>query len=561
MNKDIINLLKRNGIMRRDADFLIVPMENTNPFKTDVLKIYSRLKNRNYIVKKCSKNEIENLNKAYLIVKKNNADNVVVLKPLDGLKGQFLFNDLGIPLNKIGFKNEKKLFTDLLAVNEVFLKSGYIWRGIALRNIFFSNGKYTLIDFEKFYKINKLKIGRRELLFIKLNLLQSFSEKLVNNYIKHLEGIFDVSNNNRKMDGVEKIAWQFLNFNNRNELFDYFDDLTINAEKPLDTGSTIPFEIAHIIDEVVSPKVSFLLSVMMFKIRNKNPRKFRRLLEMLLLAISKNSECILKKELACIITSAGSYAGYRQIKTKLEYAKRHQKTESYDDILIKLTNSLCNFLDVDFKNLNIIARGSYGEAILTKESDLDFEIVRFNNGCIYQNISMEELVCEILSYMDVDAEGTAGRPLEKDVVIGDESRDFFEIFELRLVHGTSKDFLTYINKFKKILIEKKLWKDKAEYELSKRFFNSKTVFEELRFLITRLVLINCKHDTSSVVKEKIKKCPKSTRKILKSILDEIVFARNNFEESGLEEIMLRINKIRKAYGFPINNFIMNKDEK
>jgi len=552
MNKAVIDLLKNNNIIKVEEDFSVFELANANPFKSNIIGIFSKIKNKNYVIKKCERSEIKNLKYVKKLLLQGNVKKVKVLMPIDNAGDLFLFEDAGIPLNKKALLNQKKLFGDITNINNLFLRSGYFWGGLALRNIFYSNDEYTLIDFEKLFEIEKSNLSRRHLLFLRLNLVQSFDEKLVNEYINSLDGEYCFSNKMRKLDRVEKVGWKILSFKNKDEFFNYLDEATINAEKPLDKD-TRPFKVGHIIDELASAEISFLWTLLMNEKRMQSASNFRQLLDSASEIIEFKNEKQAKFHLACLIIALGNIKKYIKTVKEMETIRMHNSSDKYDDILRNIVKAVCELANLSFKNINIIARGSYGECVLTNKSDLDFEIIEFKDNDTRPLISVEELVCEILNYLEIDAEGTSGRPTEKDVVVNGKSRDLFEIFELRLVSGSRTDFLKYLNEYKKMVYEKELWKKKTEYEEKVRVPGSKSIFEDARFLITRLAIMNNKKIVSSKIYEKLKMCPKNLRKELGVIIKEIIHMRNDGIE-GLDKcqsLINAMNKIKVRYKLPI----------
>lgn len=562
MHKTIIDLLRKKCIIKKEKDFQIVELVNINPYKNNIIKIFSKIKNKNYIIKRCKQKEIENLKLVSKLLVRNKIKNIKVLKPIGDIKNFFLFEDAGLPLNKKSLVSQKSLFEDVVHINNFFKKSGYLWGGLALRNIFYLNKEYTLIDFEKFFKVKNSNLSRRHLLFLRLNLIQSFEKKLVDRYINFLEEIYCFSNKIRKMDRVEKVGWKTLSSKNKDEFLSYFDELTVNAEKPL-RKDTKPFEIGHIVDELVSAEISFLWTLLMHEKRMGGMENFKRLLNIASEIIEFKNKEKTKFHLACLIIALGNIKKYEEIIKKIEIAKRYHSAEKYDDILKSIIKAVCKLVDLDLKNLSVIARGSYGECVLTKESDLDFEVVGFKDGKIDPMISIENLVCEILAYLRINAEGTKGRPTEKDVAVNGESRDFFEIFELRLISGNKAAFLKYLKKYKKSVYKNKLWENKTEYEKKNRILSPKSVFEDARFLITKLALTNNKKIASPKVFEKIKICPKNVREELKFIIEDLIRIRNGkSKELGKYQLSAgALNQIKINHGLPICGLTINNEKK
>ncbi|MDP3997775.1 MAG: hypothetical protein Q8P73_04725 [bacterium] len=538
MNSAIIKLLKRKGIITRENDLRVLELENVNPFKNDVIKIYSRIKNKSYIIKKCKQKEIENLKLADQLLRKNNVTDAKVLMPISRADSFFIFEDLGLPLNQNPLMNKELLFEDVVRINNHFLQNGYLWRGLALRNMFYLNKTYFLIDFEKLFKVEDSGIDRRYLLFLKINLFQSFEEDLVEEYVKLLERKYCFSNKARKMDRVEKVGWKTMAYQDRNKFFNYFDQLTIDAEKPLINKDSRPFEVGHFVDELVSARISFTWTLLMYKKRQNSIDDLRVLLGITkkIMAVKKGNQA--KFHLASLIVALGDEAGYKKMINTIKEAQKDCSAEIYDDILRSIVKAVCGLVDIDYAEINIIARGSYGEFVLTKESDLDFEIVMFKGNKTYPVIPIENLTCELLAYLGVRSEGTHGRPVEKDVVVNGESRDLFEVFELRLVSGNNKLFLEYLERYKRIVYKDALWKQQTEYEKTRTISTFKSLFEEARFLVTRIALMNNQEVASPEVFEKLKICPDKARLELKSIINDLICIRNSkIEGLGKYELL------------------------
>jgi len=552
MEEIIVNLLLNNGIIKNEEDFKMFKLSNANPIKNNVIGIFSKIRNKNYVIKKCNHSEIANLRLASRLFLRKKIKNVEILMPIGNIKDVYLFEYSGLPLNKRCPIVRGVLFKNIVYISNLFLESGYLWGGLALRNFFYSNGKYVLIDFEKLFKIKNKILSRRHLLFLRINLIQSFNKKTVDKYISFLEEQYIFSNKIRKMDRVEKIGWRTLSFRNRDKFLNYFDTLTVNAEEPLGKDNN-PFKIGHIVDELVSAEISFLWTLMMYKKRTKDTRSFKQLLNITNKVIESGNEEKIRFHLAGMIITNGDVKKYKRVIRKIDEAKRYNVAEKYDDIMKNIVEAACGLVGDNFESISIIARGSYGECILTNKSDLDFEIVRFENNRIHPVTKIENLVCEILNYLGIMAEGTKGRPKEKDVMIGVESRDLFEIFELRLIFGNKTTFFKYLQEYKKVVYESALWKNNSEYENSKRVRSLKSVFEDARFIIDRLALMNNKKITSPKVFEKIRICPADTRKELRVILRDLIYMRNGNVKDVEKYKFLdhKLKQIKVEYKLPI----------
>lgn len=556
----IIKILKRNNIINDGRDFNIVELANVNPYKKNVIKIYSKVKNKSYILKKCGHREMENLKIANEILILSRLKNTRVLTPIDKLGNYFIFEDVGMPLNKEKIKNKKQIFKDITKINDAFLQNGYWWRGLASRNIFYSNGKYTLIDFEKLFKIKKSGINSRNLLFLAINMSQSFDLRQTVRYIDSLKNKYCFSNKNRKMDRVEKVGRSIFNIESKDKFFDFFDKLTISAEAPFGTNND-PFEIGHIIDETVSAEISFLWTLLLVEKRKKgNFFEFKKFLKKADEIVSLNNKEKMKFSLACLIIALGDVEKHKMIMQKVHKTKQCSNADKYDSILKDIIKTLCRLTKIRPKNLSLIARGSYGECTLTKKSDLDFEIVAFADGKINALIPIENIVYEILICLGIESDGTNGRPVEKDVIVNGESRDLFEIFEMRLVIGDKINFIDYLQKYKDVVYARMLWKKRSEYEKTKSVLNSKSVFENLRFLITRLAMMNGQEILSSKISEKIRMCPGDISGIIKDLMYEVVKIRNSKKENleKCKSVANQLNWINTKYKLPTYKFISNE---
>ena len=544
MDKDVICLLRKNNIIVKEGNYFTTGLANVHPFKNNVIKVFSSDENKSYVIKRCKQEEIKNLKKADDLLYKNGITDFRVLTPIDNTKNLLLFEDIGIPLNRIFSKNKKISFEEIIRINNFFLQSGYWWGGIALRNMFYLNETYYLVDFEKFFKIEDSDINRRHLLFLRINLIQSFDKKIVEKYIKFLENEYHFSNKTREMDGVEKIGREAMNFKDKNKFLQYFDRLTVFSETPLSGRDLRPFEIGHFVDELVSAKISFLWTMLMYKKRKSSEDNFRRLLSVGNKIMNLKEERLVKFHLAVMIGILGDTKKYKKTIGKIEKAKHNHDARRYDEIVIDIVKAVCKFINIDFKKISIIARGSYGECILTKESDIDFEIVVFENNKIRPMVVVENLVCEVLNYLGIIAEGTSGRPTEKDVVINGESRDLFEVFELRLISGDKTLFLEYLKRYKELIYRNSLWKNKTKYEKKNKPQNFKNLFGDVRFLVTRLALMHTKKIISPVVHEKIKMCPEDLREKLGDIIKDLICIRNG-EVEGLGKYQLLVNGLNE----------------
>lgn len=562
MNKNIISILQKNSIIKNKEDIEIIELENTNPFKNNVIRIFSRHRNKNYILKKCNYEEVRNLKFASDLLLRSNKRNIKILSPLSTIGNFFIFEYLGTPLNRKKIINRNNLFIDVVHINNFFLENGYFWGGLALRNIFFLDNKYILIDFEKLFKIKGSVLDRRNLLFLKLNLLQSFNRELVDGYIDFLEEKYIFSNEIRKMDKVEIIGWRTASFKSRNDFFNYFDNLTIETERPF-MNSSRPFNICHIIDEATSAEISFLWTLLMSRKRKDGAESFRQLLNSVEKILDNKNIETTKFNLCALIIALGDQKKYYRIIEKIKMASTHNDYKMYDDIMANIINAICELIKIDSTKINVVARGSYGECILTKESDLDFEVIEFKNNTIHPLVFLENFVHEILSCFKIKSDGTKGRPKERDVVIGKDSRDLFEIFELRLVCGDKKSFCQYLDNFKRIVYDGELWKNKTEYEKKHRALNVKSLFEDIRFLITRLALENNKKKISSKSFDKIRMSPKNVRKELMTILGKVINMRNtgNKEIKQCQTLLKRLDKIKFEHELIACNLLVNNEKK
>lgn len=563
MEIKLIKLLVKNGIIKSESDLIFLKPFNTNPFRNGVLKVYSNFKRKDYIIKRCTKKEINNLFLAgKLLSKSQMGKKCFVLKPIDHIDNLFLFEDVGKPLNKAVGRGSQELFKFITELNDFFINNGYFWKDLALRNLFYKNKKYIFIDFESFYPINRSIISKRYILFLKLNLIQNFDEKKVNQYINQLEKKYKFTNKNRKKDSFEKAGFELFSLTNlnENESFEILDSSTIDAEKPLKNGSNIPFEVGHIIDEVVSDKMSLLWTLVTRKIRSRNEIIFKAILEDLKEIINSGDKEHFKHYIVSTIVS--SRHQIKEIIQKINQAKRYNDYKIYDEILISITKTLCGLVGVDYKKIHIIARGSYGECILTNKSDLDFEIVKIEKNKILPLLTLENFACEVLNNLGIDAEGTAGRPKEQDIKIKTATRDFFEFFELRLINGDKKIFNKYCKQFLSLIITKKMWGLQTKYEAKEKKVNNKLPFEEIRFIITKLALLNNKKMLPNEIFEKIKMCSKECQKKLQSLLKEAYNLRIKENENLKKAIILlaKMNKIRIKFNIAKNNFIIKNDK-
>lgn len=553
----LVKLLKKYGLTNKRVDFVMINLENTNPFKKNVVRVYSKIKRRNYIIKKCTPNEIKNIYLASKLIIKYRISHFIILKPIGNLGGYYIFDDIGVPLN-VGHQSTKLLFNAIKEITDFFLKRGYFWRGTALRNIFYVSGFYMLIDFEKFYKINKKEIDGNHLLFFRLNLLQSFPVLMVNEYIETLKKKYIFSNVHRRMDRVERIAWGNSSIATKEDFFEYFDQLTIDTERPIPDVSIRPFEISHILDEIVIAEISYLITMLLY--RQMKKKGYNILLNYLMEIIKrKENRNQVKYEIACVIASGGNYKRLRVLKSVLQDITTKNRTSSYDELLRIISQSVCDLIGVDFSRLFIIARGSYGENILTNESDIDFEIVTFSKEGIDSKRSIENLILRLLAYLDIDSEASSARPIEDDVIIGKDSRDLFEIFQLRLVSGDQDRFMLYVDNFKDKVYSDRLWMEKSQYELTKRALNSKNIFEEIRFLVDRLVMMNIGYIASPSFEEKIQQIPKEYISAIRLLINNVLLIRNKntklVDGTVMVGLLKNIHKICDKCDLPKNYLI------
>jgi hypothetical protein len=79
--------------------------------------------------------------------------------------------------------------------------------------------------------------------------------------------------------------------------------------------------------------------------------------------------------------------------------------------------------------VELLLRGSYGQAVVSRLSDVDFELS--GPGWPDGARGVEEAVCEALALFGIEADGSAARPIESDLAADGTTRDLHEWSELR----------------------------------------------------------------------------------------------------------------------------------
>lgn len=164
------------------------------------------------------------------------------------------------------------------------------------------------------------------------------------------------------------------------------------------------------------------------------------------------------------------------------------------DAAVKRSDTIQIFLDLFFyeikkvfpvcDHLDLLLRGSCSQRLMTKRSDVDFELSgpAYPKGCI----EAEKIISEILDVFDIKNEGSQGRPIQKDFV-GDNGfvRDYHEWIELTKPNRPYRDRGWLEDVFH---IPENIWKNYSEYERTPCDITAKLLFFRCRALISRLAV-------------------------------------------------------------------------
>lgn len=157
-----------------------------------------------------------------------------------------------------------------------------------------------------------------------------------------------------------------------------------------------------------------------------------------------------------------------------------------EDLLTRVCDLVVSALALT--GLQLILRGSLAQGIVSRRSDLDFEL----SGRLHPHghHGVERLVLDILAAFDLDAEASEGRPTEADIYDPRSglARDLHEWMELRRP-GSDLHDPGWLKEFLDVSVSS-LVDTQSEYERAGRQRSAKYIWFEVRTLLARLAFKN-----------------------------------------------------------------------
>jgi len=244
-------------------------------------------------------------------------------------------------------------------------------------------------------------------------------------------------------------------------LIDRSDTATLLAERPFisaDGPDPTPFAMGHLLDELFPRRVSVFLTFLFAQIRQDDPSGFAILITDLDETIGTQRgersrphlSAVLLRILAAVPSEFAGTQGFdaTALSGDLQTLANSSGLDAALDrsrIAESIINGLALTLCYAFPFLarpQVILRGSVGQGIMTRFSDMDFELSSETHP--HGRPPLEALLCDLLACFGLAAEGSDQRPTELDLTgMGGHHRDANEWSQLRhpLTRGGRPDWL------------------------------------------------------------------------------------------------------------------------
>jgi hypothetical protein len=370
------------------------------------------------------------------------------LVQVDDIHSALVARDLGTPLPALP-SDDALLEKTMLDLASLLVERGVEWRGFAPRNIIIhaQERRLWLIDLDgtTFSEGPLVDVARTVILKWKLNWRQVFAQGPLDRMIASLpRRAADI----HKLDSFEHCLRRVLDWSgDLDHLLDLADEATLQAETPI-PGEVRPgaFAIGHYLDETLPVPLSVLATFLCARLRNQNAKLAQTLYENLsrrILAIPPGQGAVQAIPLLVSILDANLSLRSGCGTSAFSHLVQRLKTQDFNCgwngaveramVLGRLCSQAHMCIQDAFAFLpatNILLRGSVGQGLAARSSDIDYEISTASNGECRKGLEL--VLTSLLAALGIQAEGSDARPLEPDLLgLGGLSRDANEWSQLR----------------------------------------------------------------------------------------------------------------------------------
>lgn len=384
----------------------------------------------------------------------------------------------------------------LLALLHAFLAAGVDAPGLVPRNMFHRHGRVHVIDWED-ADISDHPTAPASLTVMKWDIAWS-------DIYRHDPDIRHILSTRHTpeppLDPFERAAAELLG-TTPDHVRHQGIDLTLRSELHVPVTGIGPSaaELGHLADEVLPPRHSVLYTLLTAHIRDTTgDHGYRQFLDALWTDIRHHTETAnngTNQWLRSITIHADHtltprstspelvdlYREFTALRTESCWATAQHRAQVAEALLCRVCELVTTVLG--HNDLQLLLRGSLSQHLLTSRSDLDFELS--NPQHPHGHRGAEHLVIDILTAFGIEAEGSAGRPTEPDLVSPTGlTRDLHEWMELRRPGSPHHD-PGWLRPLFNVLTDQ-LINTRSIYETTPRPTTAKLAWFEARALLARL---------------------------------------------------------------------------
>ncbi|MEJ2611287.1 MAG: hypothetical protein P8179_14685 [Candidatus Thiodiazotropha sp.] len=421
--------------------------------------------------------------------------------------------DLGCPLSTSTQRASEILpHTHLIEVLSIFMGAGIEAPGFVPRNLFYNNNRIFIIDWEAATFCRRIS-AYNSLSVMKLDIAWSDVYRK-DPGIRH--NISVLNEGSPILDSFEKSFRDLTDeYCTPRVIREKCINLTLTSELYLPFTETVTAsELGHLVDEILPQTHSVLYTTLTAYMRNTLGNKiYAKFISDLWTDIQKYYKANLHDDpldnlqnniLASIFICADRYLCSTDIPLTIlqhniqalnlctGWDSAIDRAKISEKLLVRICDLVLTAFDPN-PRIELILRGSLAQGLVSRKSDLDFELSspQWPNG----HHNLENLVLDALAAFNILAEASNGRPLERDFVdsASGVTRDLHEWMELRQT-GSRYHNPGWLQQILNPTTEQ-FCKTQSCYEQSGRQQTAKYVWFEARALLARWIFCS----TSGVV--------------------------------------------------------------
>lgn len=452
-----------------------------------------------------------------------------------------------------------------------FLNKGFLWDGFVPRNIFLQSNNFSdirIIDLENVLHFKDKVTQIPSLFLMKWSLgwdgylEENLSANQIYNYIESSLQKNNISISTEakidELDSFEQCYQKIFLQLSPSKVREICTYTTLDSESSVFYEDSMLnfFDIGHAVEDLFCeefPDNEMYLSVFftyaLEKIRSNTTRN--ELLKLHAFLKSYIDQRNIKKLIMFMIKSLNDNdANDIELPSKIPgFDEAVQRANTYESILLLCKNAVEKSLSILPSKCYV--RGSLANGICSIYSDIDFEFSNEHSD-LFNAEEVEKMICVLLSVLEIDSEGSTGRPTEADLYSKglQQSRDLHEFMELREL-GTKSIPQDIYNKFD---LTELWWNEKSLYEKDGEKLSGKVAFFQSRSILSRYAFDN-KITQSMYIPEILENISNLSDKILfKKNIQKALKSYESKDNELARSVASENYKLCKKFGYPIFNY-------